>query len=149
MSRERKACPLPSGTRNQAGWTSSVWCEVTRKKCLSSSIWYRDSSRWHFVHPVRSRAKGELILVRPKRGVKQARIRPSDMKSHERRACPPPSSKRNHVGGTSSIRYEVARMKGLPSSIQHEESSTRGIVCLVRCRVKGELVLVRLVLGML
>ena len=70
MSREWKACPLPSGKRNQVGRTSSVQYEVTRKKCLSSSIRYKESSRWHFVHPIRSRAKGGLVLVRQVKGIK-------------------------------------------------------------------------------
>ena len=48
----RRDCPCSSCTRSQVGRTSSVQYDVTQKECLSSSVWYRESSRWHFVHPV-------------------------------------------------------------------------------------------------
>ena len=93
-SRESRACPSPSGTRNQAGWTSSVRYEVVQKEGLSSYIWYKESSRLHFVYPVRSHTEGELIivplvrchvkgelfLIRPVRGIKDLGIRLSGTK---------------------------------------------------------------------
>ena len=66
----RKACPHLSSTRNQAGGTSSIWYDVVRMECLSSFIRYEESSWRDFVHSVRSRAIGGLVLVRPVRGIK-------------------------------------------------------------------------------
>ena len=109
MSRERIACHRPSNTRNQAGGASSVQHEVTRKESLSSSICYEESSMRDFVRPIRSRVKGELVLVRSVRGIKQAGLRLSDTMSREKRACPRPSSTRNQARWTSSVRYEVTR----------------------------------------
>ena len=77
--RETKACPRPLGTRIHAGWTSFVRYEVVRKKSMSSSSWYEESSRQDHVPPARS---------------------------HTRRACPRPSSTRNQHGGTSSVWYK-------------------------------------------
>ena len=142
---ERRACPHTSGTRNRAGYTSSIQYEVTRKESLSSSlrydvtrkesfssfVQYEESRRWEFVHPVRSSVKGELVLVRPERGIKQARHRPSGTKTCERRACPHPSGTRNQAGCTLSVQYEVKRTEGLSSSVRYEESHRLDFVCLV------------------
>ena len=123
MSREWKACPLPSGTRNLASRNSSIWYEVVRKECMFSSIWYRESRRRHFVRPVRSRAKGDLVHDRRVRGIKQAGYHQSGTKLGERWACPRPSCRRNQVGRTSSIRYEVKQKVGFFSTVRYEESS--------------------------
>ena len=64
-SRERRTCPHLFGTRNHVTGTSSVQYEVAHKENLSSFIRYEESSRWDFVRPERSRAKRELVLVRP------------------------------------------------------------------------------------
>ena len=64
-SRKWRACPCLYGTRNKAGGTSSVRFEVSRKVCSSSSIWYEKSCKRDFVRLVRSRAKGEHVLVHP------------------------------------------------------------------------------------
>ena len=69
-SREWRACPTLSGTRNQAGRTTSIWYEVERKEDLSSSVQYEESSRLHFVCLVRSHTKGELFLVLSVQGMK-------------------------------------------------------------------------------
>ena len=142
-----------------------VLYKVARKECLFSSVHYEESSRWDIIHPVRCRVKGELLLIHPVRGIKQAGIRPSrqshkmeslfsfvryeessrwdyicllqsrsngglvlvhlvrgfkqaglrpsGMKSCESIACPHPSGARNQAGGTSSVRYEVARKESL------------------------------------
>ena len=81
---ERRACPHPSSMGNQAGWTSSVRYEVTRKESLSTSVWYDESSRRDFVHQVQSSVKGELVLVRPVLGIKQAGLHLSGTMSHDR-----------------------------------------------------------------
>ena len=81
MSRERGACPRPFGTWNVVGGTSSVRYEDTRKDNLCSSVWYEESSRLDYVRQVQSRAKGELVIVHPVRGINQAGLRPSGMKS--------------------------------------------------------------------
>ena len=65
------------------------------------------------------------MLVRPVRGINLARLRPSGMKSLERRACPLSSGMRNHASGTSSIQYELARKESLSFSVHYEESSTK------------------------
>ena len=119
---ERRTCPHTSGTRNRASYTSSIQYEVTRKESLSSSLRYdvtrkesfsssvrcKESRGWEFVCPIRSSVKGELVLVRPDRGIEHAGLRPSSMKTCERWACPHPSGTRNQVGGTLSVRYEDA-----------------------------------------
>ena len=110
---------------------------------MSSFVWYEESSRWFFVHLVRSRAKVELVLVRPVRGFKQAGLRPSGTKSREMKACPRLSSARIQVGKTASVRDEEARKEGMSSSIQYKKSSKRDFVHLVRSRTNGGLVLVR------
>ena len=106
-----RACPCPSGTRNQAGETTSVCYKVARKEgfyssvryeysskqdyvChevqrkdgLTSSIRYEESSRQDFVHSVRSRTNGGYVLVRPVRGIKLAGLCPFGTKSRVRRA---------------------------------------------------------------
>ena len=123
LSCERKACPLSSGTRNQAGSTSSVRYEVVRKMCLSSSIQCRESSRQHFVHLIRCCAKGGLALVHQVRGIKQAGLRPSGMNWREWRAYPPESGTRNKARWTSSVQYDVAQMESLSSFVWYKESS--------------------------
>ena len=105
--RERRTCHHLSNTRNQSGGTLSVMYEVTRKESLSSSIQYEEQSRRDFVRPVRSHMKGELVLIHPLRGIKQAGLRPSYTKSRKRRACPRSSSTRIQLCGTSSVRYEA------------------------------------------
>ena len=118
---ERRAGPRPSGTSNQAGGTSSNQYKVTRKESfttfiryeaarkenLSSSIRYVESIKQDFVRPVRSRVKGELVLDRLVRGIKQVGLLPSGTKSCERKACLRPSGTRNQKGGTSSVRDVV------------------------------------------
>ena len=126
---ERKACTRPSGTRNQVGGTSSIQYKDARKENLSSFVQYKESIRLEFVCPVRSRAKGDLVLIRLVRGIMQAGHRPSGTKLCEMKACPHPcegimharlcpasmkscesssslrpSSMRNQVSGTSSVR---------------------------------------------
>ena len=96
-------CPHPSFTRSQAGRPSSVRYEAARKECLSLSIRYRQSRRQHFIHPVRSCAKGGLVLVHPVSGIKQAGLRPSGTMSRKRRAFPPPSSMWNQARRNSSV----------------------------------------------
>ena len=123
-----RACPRPSSTWNQVGGTISVRYKVARKEGFYSSVWYEDSCKEDYVLPVRSRAKGEHVLFCTVRGIKQAGLRPSGMKSQERRACPRPSGTRNQVGRTSSVRYEVARKWCLSSSIRYDESSMWSIV---------------------
>ena len=115
-SRERRACPRPSGMRNQAGRTSSVRYEVMRKEGLSPSVWYKE--------------------------IEQAALPPSSMKSHERKTCPHLFGMRNHVSGTSSVRYEVVRKESLSTFVQYEESSKRNFFRPVQSSEKGELVLV-------
>ena len=141
----KRACPHTSGMRNRADYTSSIKYEVTRKESLSSSVWYdvtrkesfsssvryEESRIWEFVRPVRSSVKGELVLIRPEQGIKQAGLRPSDTKTCERRACPYPSGTRNQPGCTLSIQYEVTRTEGLSSFVRYEESSRLDFVCLV------------------
>ena len=105
--------------------------------------------------------KGELVLVRPVRGIKQVGLRLSGTKSLERTACPCPFGSWNNAGRTSYVWNEVARMEGLSTSIRYEESSRQNfihlvqsyskggfvLIRLVRCRVKGKLVLFRSVRG--
>ena len=120
-SPEWGACPCPSGMWKQVGRTSSVRYEVAQKESLSTSVRYDESCWQDFVCLVRSSTKGELILVRPVHGIKQAGLRlsgtklrertasprRSDTKSSERRACPCPTGTRNHADGTTSIRHKV------------------------------------------
>ena len=89
--------------------TLSVRYEVARKEDLSSFNRYEESSRRDFVRLVRSRAIGELVLIRLVRGIKQPGFRPSGTMSCERSASPSSSGTRNQAGVTSSVRYEVAR----------------------------------------
>ena len=121
-SRERSASPRPSGTMNQAGRTSSVRYEGVRMESTSSFVRYEESSRQNFVCLLRSRAIGMLVLVRLVRGIKSAGLRPYGTKSHEGRACPCLTSRRNQSGGTSSIRYEVVQKESLSSFVRYEES---------------------------
>ena len=114
---------------------------------MYSFVQYEDSTKHDYVLPVRSHAKGEKVLVRSVREIKEVGLRPSGTKSHERRACPRSSGARNQVGGTSSIRYEVAKIGCLSSSILYEESSWQAIICSVRSRENGVLVLVHPVHG--
>ena len=62
-----------------------------------------------------------LLLVCPVRGIKHVGLRSSQTKSRKRRACTCPSGTRNQVGGTTSIRYKVARKEGLYSSVRYED----------------------------
>ena len=62
-SRETKACPRLSGTRNNAGGTSSVRYEVAQNVGLSSSIRSKESRKQDFERLVRSRVKGEHVIV--------------------------------------------------------------------------------------
>ena len=143
--RDRRTCPRPSDTWNQSGGNSSVRYEVERNVSLPSSVWYEESSWLDFVRLVRSRAKGEHVLVRLVRGIKHVGHRPSSTKSHERRACPHLSGTRNQASGTTSIRYKVARKEGLYSSVQYEDSSKQDYVLPVRSRAKAQHVLIHLV----
>ena len=108
-SRKRRVCPCSSGMKNQAGQTSFVLYKVTRKESLSLFVRYEEPGMWDIVRPIRSRAKEELALVCPVRGIKQVGLRRSGSKPCERRTCPHPSGTKNQSGETSSIRYEVAR----------------------------------------
>ena len=56
---------------------------------------------------------------------------------------------RNYVGGTSSVQYEVARKESLSSSIRYEESEWWDYVPPVRSRMKGKVVLVLPVRGLM
>ena len=116
-SRERSASPRPLGTRNQAGGTSSVQYESVQMESTSSFVRYKESSRWDFVCLLRSRTIGWQVLVRLVQGIKQAGLRLSSTKSHDRMACSSPSGMRNQAGWTSFVRYEVGHKKGLSSSI--------------------------------
>ena len=89
--------------------------------------------------------KGGLVLVRQVRGIKPAGLRPSDTKSRKWRAGPRPSGTRNQVGGTSSVRFKVARKEGLSSTVRYEESSWLDFVSLVQSHAKGGLALFGLV----
>ena len=149
-SRKRRACPRLSNTRNQASGTSYVRYDVTRKESLSSSIRYVESSRRDFVHLVRRRAKGELVLVCPIRGINHGGIRqsstksrerracprPFDTKLHETKACPRPLGTRIHAGWTSSVRYEVVRKESMSSSSWYKESSRQDHVPPVRSHTR-------------
>ena len=146
-SRETNACPRPSGTWNQAGGTSSIRYEVARKEGLSSSVRYVESSRWDYVCLVYKHANGQLVLVRPVRGLNQAGLRTSGTKSHERRASPCPSGTWNIAGVISSVWFEVSQKVCLSSSFRYKESSKWDFVRLVQSHAKGEHVLVRLVQG--
>ena len=116
---------------------------------------------------------GGLLLIHLVRGIMQAGLRPSGTKSHEWRACPPPSGRGikharlrpsktitrerracprssgiwNDVGGTSSVWYEDVRKENLPSSVRNEESSMWDIIRPIRSCVKRELVIVHPVHG--
>ena len=83
---------------------------------------------WDFVRPVRSRAKGEQVLVRPVQGITLAGLRPSGTKSHEMKACPLLSGTRNQAGGTPFVCYEVARKEGMSSTNWYVELSRRDYV---------------------
>ena len=119
MKREKRACPRPSSTRIQASGTSSIRYKVTRMEGLSLFIQYE--------------------------GIKHTGLHLSSMKSRKRSAYPRPSSTRNQVGGTSSVRYEDVRKENLSSSVRYEETSRRDFICLAPSRLKGEIVLVHLV----
>ena len=140
---------------------------------LALSVRYDESCKLDIVYLVRSRAKGGLVLAHPVSGIMLERLRPSGLKSHERRACPRcPSTMRNQAsetltvrykvtsetcprpfvtsnqaGGTSSVNYNVVRKVSISSSIWFEETSRRDFVPLVRCHAKGVLVLIRRVRG--
>ena len=77
QSHERRACPRPFGTRNQAGRTSSIRYKVAQKEDFFSSIRYEESSWWDFVRPVRSRVNGGHVLVRPIRSRVKGGLAPS------------------------------------------------------------------------
>ena len=113
-SRKRKACPRSAGTRNLAGGTTSVRYDV---------------------------AQGELLHVHPLRGIKHARLRTSETKSHEQWVCPCPFDTRTQLGRNSSVRYKVMRKENLFSFIRYKESSWRNFVHPVRSHVKRKLVL--------
>ena len=100
-SRNWRAGPHPSGTRNQASRTSSV---QTKSQ------------------------EGELVLIRPVRGIKMVGLCPTGMKLRERKACPCPFGTRNDAGGTSSVRYDVVQLKSWSSSVRFEESSMQDFV---------------------
>ena len=158
MYRERCACPRSFGTRNHGGMTSSIR--------------YEECSRQNFVRMVRSHAKGGLVLIHPVPGIMLKGLRPSGLKSHEMRACPHPSATRNQasetstvryevasemcprpsvtsnqVGGTSSVNYNVVRKVSISFSIWFVQTSRQDFIPLVRCHVKGVLVLIRRVRG--
>ena len=121
-SRERTASPRPAGTTNQAGKTTSLSTKSHRES-LSTFVRYEESLRWDFIRPVRSRVIGGHVIVPLVRGIKHAGLLPSGKKSRERRACPSPSSMRNHAGWASSVWYKVVQKEGLSPSIWYEESS--------------------------
>ena len=108
-------------------------------------------------------------------GIKDARLHLASMKSREWSASPRQSGTknqargtlfvqdevarkeslyssdgmRNQVSGTSSVRYKDARMENLSSSVQDKESITQEFVRPMGSRTKGNLVLVRLVRGIM
>ena len=120
-SRERSACPHPSGTGNQAGGSSSILYEVVRMESTSSSVRNEESSRRNFVCLVRSRTNGDLVLVLLVRGIKHAGIRTSGTKSHNWRAYPIPSGTKNQAAGTSSVMSLERRVCPRPSSTMSRE----------------------------
>ena len=63
-SREKRACPLPSGMRNQASVTLSILYKDACREGAFLSIRYNESSKRDFVRPVRSRAKGKHVHFR-------------------------------------------------------------------------------------
>ena len=76
-------------------------------------------------------------------------LRPSGMKTHERRTCTRLSDKRNQSGRNSLVRYVVARNESLSSSVRYEESSRRDFICPVQSGAKRKLVIVRRVPGIM
>ena len=84
---------------------------------MSSSARYEESSGRDFIRLVRCHVKVGLVLVYPVRGIKQAGLRPFSTKSHEGRARPRPFGTLNQAGGTSSVRYEVARKESMSSFV--------------------------------
>ena len=71
----------------------------------------------------------------------QAGLRLSGTKSRKRRACPCPSNIRNHVGRTSSVRYEVTQKESLSSSVRYEESSKRDSVRPLQNHARGHVLI--------
>ena len=118
MSRERRACPCPSDMRNQVSGTLSVRYKFAQREGSFSSIRDDESSRWDFVCPLRSRVKGEHVLVRLVRGIKQVGLHPSGLNSCK---------------------------KSLSTFVRYEKSSKRDFVHLVRSHVIRGHVLVCLV----
>ena len=101
-----------------------------------------ESSKRDFVHPIRCRTKGGLVLLRLVGGIKHVGLYPSRTKPCERRACPHPSSTRNKFGGISSVCCEYVRKENLSSFVWYPKSSGLDIICAVRSCTKGELVIV-------
>ena len=66
----------PSGTKSR------------ERRACPSSVWYEESSRWDFIHLIRSCSKGKLVPVHPVQGIKLVGLHQSGTRSHERRACP-------------------------------------------------------------
>ena len=125
---ERRACTRPSDTRNQVGRTSSIQYEDARKENLSSSVQYEESIWREFVCPVRSHAKGDLVLVRLVQGIMQAGLRLSGTKSCEMKACPRPCD------GITHARLRLASIKSCerssslrPSSMRNQVSGTSSV----------------------
>ena len=115
-SRETKACPRPSSTRNQAGGTSPNRYEVVQSEGLYSSVRYEELSKQDFICLVQSCGKGWLVRFHQARGIKQAGLRSSSMKS---------------------------RMDSVSTSVRYDESSMQDFIRPERSRVNGGLVLVR------
>ena len=97
-SRETKACPRPSSTRNQAGGTSPDRYEVMQSEGLSSSVRYEKLSKRDFVRLVQSYGKGWLVRFCLARGIKQAGLRSSGTKS-----------RMDNV--STSVQYDESRMQ--------------------------------------
>ena len=95
------------------------------------SVRYEESSKWDFLRPVRSRAKGKFVDVHPVRGIKWKGLRQSGTKSCEMRAV------------------LVLPVRGIKLDFIHpvrsREKEGLVFVHLVRTRSKGGLFLVCLV----
>ena len=118
--RERRACLRQSETRNQVGKTSSIWYEVTQNESLSSSVEYQESCERDFVRLLRSRVKGQQVLVQLVRQINQATLPPSSTKS---------------------------RRESLSMSVRYEESIRPDFVRPVRSHAIGGPFIVPLVRG--
>ena len=111
--------PHPFGTRKQASRTTSAQTKSQEGVNLSSSVWYKETSKRDFVRPYKVARRGKLVHVRSARGNKQVRLRSLEQSRKKGQTCPHPSGTRKQASGTLSTRTKSQEGANLSLSIRY------------------------------